>query len=235
MNAIAYPRLLRRVQAVLIDSVLVPVALFGAVILGSTLGVSHPFAKVLFLLGPVIILEPGLVAFTGGTVGHHCLGIRVTKMDGASNINLLAATLRFLIKMFLGWASFIFVLTTMKHQALHDLAARSQVIHKNPSGLSIREALPERSGDRSDYVYPPAWRRVAVIAAYAVALTVALLVLLGFIYSAACGEGLSCSGRREFLAIVYSVIWMVGIGWIIVRGWGGHLYGCRKRQKTAAE
>lgn len=88
MNAIAYPRLIKRVRAVLIDSVLVPVSVFGTLILGDSLGISHPVGKVMLLLVPIFVLEPGLVALTGGTVGHHLQGLRVTTVDGRRNVNL---------------------------------------------------------------------------------------------------------------------------------------------------
>jgi hypothetical protein len=118
------------------------------------------------LLVPIFILEPGLVAVTGGTVGHHLQGIRITRIDGQGNINIFAATIRFVVKLALGWLSFMFVFTAAKHQAVHDLVARSVVIHKNTDGLPAHELLAQRTFDTLTYVYPPAWRRVIVILAY---------------------------------------------------------------------
>src|SRR5262245_37224487 len=90
-----YARLVKRVRAVLIDSVLIPVAAIASLVAGDALGVSDPTAKVLLLVVPVFVLEPLLVATTGGTVGHHLIGLRVTRLDGARRINIFAATLRF--------------------------------------------------------------------------------------------------------------------------------------------
>jgi uncharacterized RDD family membrane protein YckC len=235
MNTIAYPRLIKRVRAVLIDSVLVPVAVFGTLILGDALGVSQPYGKALLLLGPIFILEPGLVAFTGGTVGHHLQGIRVTRTDGSSNINILAATVRFVVKLLLGWLSFIFVLTTARHQAVHDLVARSMVVHKDLSGLPAHEVLSERALDRATYVYPPAWRRVIVIVGYAVLATVALSIASALVSSAECAHGRQCTTIEVLLAIALDVLWIVGLGWITVRGWNGTLYGCRRHPRESAE
>jgi uncharacterized RDD family membrane protein YckC len=234
MNTIAYPRLIRRIQAFLIDSVLVPVAVIGTLILGDALGVSQPSGKVLLLLGPVFILEPGLVALTGGTVGHHLQGIRVTRTGGASNINILAATIRFVVKLLLGWLSFIFVLTTARHQAVHDIVARSLVVHKDTSGLSSHEALPERMLDRAAYEYPPAWHRVAVIIAYAVLATVALSIASALVLSPECAHGRQCTTIGELLAIALNILWLVGLGWLTVRGWNGTLYGCKRRPRECA-
>ena len=91
MSPIIYPRLIKRVRAVLIDSVLLPVAILVTLLLGNALGVSHPVGKAMLILAPIFILEPGLVAFTGGTVGHHLMKIRITRTDGKRNINIFAA------------------------------------------------------------------------------------------------------------------------------------------------
>ena len=111
MSPISYPRLIRRVRAILIDSVLLPITVFGTLILGDALGVTHTYGKVALILVPIFVLEPGLVAVTGGTVGHHLMKIRIATIDGQRNINIFAATLRFLAKLLLGWLSLIFVLT----------------------------------------------------------------------------------------------------------------------------
>ena len=234
MNAIAYPRLIKRVRAVLIDSVLVPVSVFGTLILGDALGVSHPFGKAMLLLAPIFILEPGLVAFTGGTIGHHLQGIRVTSVDGLRNINIFAATARFIVKVVLGWLSFIVVLTTSKHQAVHDLVARSIVIHKDATRLPDFEVLAERTLDSDTYIYPPAWRRVAVITAYAVAATIVFGIASTVVSSADCLNAQRCTTLDKLFEIVLSICWIVGLGWLTVRGWSGMLYGCRRRHRVSA-
>lgn len=234
MNAIAYPRLIKRVRAVLIDSVLVPVAVFGSLILGDTLGISHPIGKVMLLLGPIFVLEPGLVAFTGGTVGHHLQGIRITTVDGTKNINILAAVLRFVVKIVLGWLSFVVVLTTAKHQAVHDLVARSVVIHKDTTGLPAFEILEERTLDSSTYIYPPVWRRVIAILAYAITATVLLSIATTVVSSSACLDGRQCTTLDKLFEILLSICWLVGLGWTTVRGWNGRLPGCRRRLREHA-
>lgn len=234
MTAVTYPRLIRRVRAVLVDSVLLPVTVLAVLILGDSLGVSSVYGKVVLVVLPIIILEPGLVALTGGTVGHHLLKIRVAKRDGSCNINIVAATVRFLVKLVLGWLSFIFVLTTSKHQAVHDLVAGSVVIHKDPTGLPGHEVLSERVQETDAFIYPPTWRRVAVIAAYWVLVTVGLIIASNLISSAECTKGYRCTPVDYLLNISLNVAWLVGIGWITVRGWSGRLLGSRRRPREAA-
>lgn len=234
MTTITYPRLIKRVRAVLIDSVLLPVVVFGALIIGDALGVPGPYGKAMLILVPIFILEPGLVAFSGGTIGHHMLGIRVTKRDGLGNINIFAATIRFIVKLVLGWLSFIFVLTTTKHQAVHDLLAGSIVVHKDPTGLPSYEVLSERSGDGDAYIYPPGWRRIVVIALYWILATVTLGIITNLVFSSDCTTIHRCTTIDHLLEMVLSVAWLVGLGWITLRGWTGNLYGCRKRPREAA-
>jgi len=234
MPPVFYPRLIRRVRAILIDSVLLPITVFGVLILGDALGVSHTYGKVALILVPIFVLEPGLVAFTGGTIGHHLLRIRVATLDGQRNINIFAATLRFVAKLLLGWLSLIFVLTTKKHQAVHDLLARSVVIHKDPSTLPAYEKLVERMPDSAEYLYPPAWRRVLVIAGYWVLATVALVILGNFVASRQCIAGYRCATWETLLLLVLDIAWLLSLGGATVRGWRGQLYGCRRRPRGAA-
>ena len=190
MPRVFYPRLIRRVRAILIDSVLLPVAVFGALILGDALGVSHTYGKLALILVPIIVLEPGLVALTGGTVGHHLLRIRVATIDGQRNISFFAATIRFIAKLLLGSLSLIFVLTTKKHQAVHDLLARSVVVHKDPSALPAYEILAERTPESEAYLYPSAWRRVLVIFGYWVLTTVAISIFSNVVASSSVLRGI---------------------------------------------
>lgn len=231
MSPVFYPRLIRRIRAVLVDSVLVPISVFGSLILGDALGVSHVYGKVLLALLPVFVLEPGLVAFTGGTVGHHLFKLRVARIDGQSNINIFAATLRFVVKLLLGWLSFIFVLTTTKHQAVHDLLARSVVVHKYPGELPAYEVLPERVLDSDSYAYPPAWRRVAVITGYWLIALVAISALGNVAVSDACMRVARCSTGEHLFLLALDIALLLTLGWVSVQGWRGLLFGCRRKHR----
>lgn len=229
MNKIAYPRLIKRIQAFLIDSLLIPAAVFATLISSNVSAIAHPYGNALLLAATIFVLEPGMVALTGGTIGHHLLKIRVTKTDGASNINIFAATARFVIKWLLGWLSLIFVLTTTRHQAVHDLITGSMVVHKNTAGLPAYEILSERTIDHTAYAYPPVWRRIVVATAYVISATVALVIVSTLASSTACTEHGQCSTLDDLSAAALSVLWFITIGWLTVRGWNGMLYGCRRR------
>lgn len=234
MTNVTYPRLIKRVRAVLVDSVLLPVTVFSVLLIGDNLGVSGGNGKALLIALPIFLLEPGLVAFTGGTVGHHLLGIRVAKRDGSSNINIFAASIRFVVKLLLGWLSFIFVLTTRKHQAVHDLVAGSIVVHKDPSGLPEHEVLSERKPEMDAYLYPAVWRRVVVVAAYWVLVVIALGLASYVLTTVQCSKGYNCTTFDQLINIALNIAGLVGLGWVTVRGWSGRLFGCSRRPREAA-
>ncbi|MGP1717773.1 MAG: RDD family protein [Methylophilus sp.] len=229
MAAITYPRLIKRVRAVLIDWTFTILVIFLSIWIGSKMGVSTVTGKVLLIVLPILILDPMLVTFTGGTIGHHLMGIRVTRMDGLTRINIVAATARFIVKTLLGWFSFIFVLTTSRYQAVHDVLMHSIVVHKDPQGLPSYEVLTERPPKNDPYLYPSAWRRFLVIAAYWVLYTLIISVCSAIFITPTCLDHQRCGAPEDITSFIISLAWLLGIGWITVRGWGGRLYGGRKK------
>jgi uncharacterized RDD family membrane protein YckC len=235
MATITYPRLIKRVRAVLIDWILTIVAIATSLAIGSAIGISSGIAKILLIVSPILILDPILVTVTGGTIGHHVMGIRVTRIDGLSRINMVAATVRFIVKALLGWFSFIFVLTTSKHQAIHDLVAHSIVIHKNPQGLASYDVLTERLPQNDPYVYPSAWRRFLIIVAYWILYTIILSTCSAIFISQSCLDHQHCSESEAITSFTLSLLLLLGIGWITVRGWRGRLYGGGRKSRTPSE
>jgi uncharacterized RDD family membrane protein YckC len=235
MATITYPRLIKRVRAVLIDSVLTIIAIAASLAIVSAIGGSSAFAKIILIVSPVLILDPVLVTITGGTIGHHVMGIRVTRIDGLSRINIVAATVRFIVKTLFGWFSFIFVLTTSKHQAIHDLVAHSIVIHNNPQGLASYDVLTERLPKNDPYIYPSAWRRFLIIAAYWILYTIIISVCSAIFIAQTCLDHQHCSQSDDITSFTLSLLLLLGIGWITVRGWRGRLYGGRRKPRTPPE
>ena len=234
MSAVAYPRLIKRVRAVLIDSVVVPVAAVAAVAAGYLSGVTGIWERVALVAVPVLLLEPGLVAWTRGTVGHHLVGVQVTRSDGA-RLGFVAATLRAIVKYLLGWFSLIFVLTTEKHQAIHDLAVGSIVTHRDPGAQQAYDVLTERRIENPRFVYPSRLYRSAFILLYALALTLAIMVAARFAVSSECNTRGWCGTAESLLGLVLEVAWLVGIGAIIVLGWSGRLPGASRSPRDGEE
>jgi len=225
---LVYPRLLRRVRAFLIDSVLFIVLLYGWILSLPAFGETPFLLKIVALILPVTIIEPGLVAFTGGTPGHHIMGLRIRDASRDENIGILRATVRAIFRTFLGWASFIFVLVTRKHQALHDYMTSTVVVLRRPETLPVHEKFAPRTEDHARYLYPSKIRRTVVILGYVFLSFVMFSVLVAVLLSQECAADNRCSHSESVGAGALEIIWFLSVGAAIVLGWRGLLPGCRR-------
>lgn len=126
-----YPSLLKRIQALFIDFVLILlIFLFSSMIIGMIGGAATEIKVAIFVFC-VCIYEPMLVAFTGGTIGHKMLGIQVKSYeDPDHNISIFSAIVRVFVKALLGWISFLTVTFNSDKRAIHDMASGSVVTLK---------------------------------------------------------------------------------------------------------
>ncbi|HEY1774177.1 MAG TPA: RDD family protein [Gammaproteobacteria bacterium] len=228
-DTVYYPRLLWRLKAVMIDSIVVPLAMIASLLVGVELGVTDPIIRIALLVGPLFLLEPLMVTATGGTIGHHLLRLRVMRQDGDGNLNIFAATLRFVIKALTGWFSFILVLTSRKHQALHDILSRSIVVHRDAARVPTHEALAERQVEDGAFVYPPVWRRVLVIFAYCLLVFVIVEIAVAASVSYPCLEYKHCGDKDRVALFTLDVFWLAGTSISVVLGWKSRLFGARRR------
>ena len=125
-----YPSLSRRIQSTFIDSMLILILVI--VFMNSTEGVKNmpDWIKVVFivLLGSY---EPLFQTF-GCTLGNYMRGIRVRNFENTSKkINLLQAIIRYPVKLFLGWISFLTIHGNPKRRAMHDIISGTVMIYKN--------------------------------------------------------------------------------------------------------
>jgi len=225
---VQYPRLLRRVRAFLIDSVLFIIIIYTWMISLQALAEAHVVLTILALIAPIMVLEPGLVAFTGGTLGHHIMGLRIRDASRDENIGILRATARAIIRTFLGWLSFIFVLVTQRHQALHDFFTSTIVVLRRPETHPAHEKFAARTEDHTRFLYPSKSRRIVVISLYVLLSFIVVSVLGAALLSLGCSTMNRCSALENLVANVIGIIWFLGAGAIIVLGWRGLLYGCRR-------
>ncbi len=76
------------------------------------------------------IYEPISMVF-GSTLGNYLMNIRVKKAtDINERINLLQAYIRFVVKLSLGWISFLTIHGNKERRASHDFAAGTVMIEK---------------------------------------------------------------------------------------------------------
>lgn len=121
----AYARLSRRLQAVVIDSVIRTLLMVAPLVAAVSVSTDH----VDRVLGVAvwILYEPLLVSLTGGTIGHWRTDLRVVDSRSHGNIGFAKAVLRAAVKAVLGIYSFVTMAMSSRHQAVHDLVTGSTV------------------------------------------------------------------------------------------------------------
>jgi len=131
---IRYPDLKTRVQSIFIDAILMIVLMSVAAWIFDKAGIgggeNEGWVKAITFISIWGVYEP-LAMTLGCTAGNYLMGIRVRKHDlPESKINILQAYLRFLIKLLLGWISFVAMHSNKEKRAAHDLAAGTVMIEK---------------------------------------------------------------------------------------------------------
>jgi uncharacterized RDD family membrane protein YckC len=220
--------LLRRVRAFLIDSSIFAVLLYAWMISLPLLEGSPIAVKIAWLVIPLLIVDPVLVAFSGGSPGHHVMGLRVRDAAQDRNIGIVRSLARTVIRSLLGWLSFVFVLVTQRHQALHDYFTSTVVVLRRPESVPAHEQFAARIENTMLYRYPSKLRRVAVIVLYLVLEFVLLSVLTWVVSSKECLNSHRCSTADFMLSRALSILWLLGFGAIVVLGWRGLLFGVRR-------
>jgi uncharacterized RDD family membrane protein YckC len=227
-----YPRLIRRVQAVLIDSAVLLVVFVFSVALAGYLKLKNDLFGAAIAFLPVILVEPLLVSIKGGTIGHLILGLRVRSTFDNKNLNIFIAILRTITKVTLGMVSLVCVLTTKKHQAIHDLITGSIVVINDPKSLPTDQVLAERVLDHEKYSYPGVIRRLLFIFLYFILFIIFMGIFFTYALSDSCIEHNGCNYIDSIVYVFISIFYWLGIFGIPALGWMSKLYGCRKVQKN---
>ncbi|MES2558476.1 MAG: RDD family protein [Bacteroidota bacterium] len=126
-----YPSLLKRVQSIFVDVLLLILVMFTiAGVLGDNEEIPG-LVKGLMVYGFWVLYEPLCVAY-GCTLGNYVMKIRVRRAgDETQRISLLNSFIRVIVKSLLGWISFLTIHFNNHKRAMHDLAAGSVVVEKN--------------------------------------------------------------------------------------------------------
>lgn len=129
-SVLVYPSLVTRIKAMLIDQ-LVVIAVF--ILAGNLFDFLSDDNSVLLRIGVfvamVLLYEPVLTS-TSYTLGQYLTGIRVRRVtDYDKKITLFSAVKRYVVKMLLGWVSFLTISFTDNKRAIHDMAGDSIVVY----------------------------------------------------------------------------------------------------------
>lgn len=219
-----YATLSRRLQANCVDLAVVfhtPLAGIGLVTwMGGPL--AGPLAAILALTP--LLLEPILVAWTGATVGHWLLGLRVVALDTGRPPSLVASFVRYAAKFVsLGpWLSPIIALSR-QHQGLHDMACGTVVEVVDPTTRRGRLAAYDPAVDA----------RMATVAARITSTLGYSLVLAGglviveLLRSVICSDDAPCVGVSVWATNVASRLWFPLQYAVLWLGPAGRLPGAR--------
>lgn len=116
ISAPRYARFSRRLRGMLLDWIITVTVMFGAVLLATIAGndgFSRPLGVAVMIA--LLLYEPVLVSFTGGTVGHYFTNLRVVDERDGGNISFPKACARFVIKGVLGLYSFVILAATRRN------------------------------------------------------------------------------------------------------------------------
>jgi uncharacterized RDD family membrane protein YckC len=224
-----YARFSRRFRGIVIDWAITMAVIFGAVMLAVSVE-NDNFSRVLgfLVVATLLLYEPILVSFTGGTLGHHFTNLRVVDDRSGGNVSFLKACARVVLKGVLGWYSFVIMAATRRNQTIHDLLTRSTVQIRDPAKAASGQYVTERS-DLASVDMPPPSRRIAVIFVYLVLLAILFTVTAWAFSSPGClNSSRSCSAGERAFDLALNVISLVMIAVVVALGWKGKLFGARK-------
>lgn len=122
------PTIKTRYFSMLIDLIVILLSGFGISVLIEEIGQVPDRIRGIIFISLMFLYEPVLVTI-GSTIGQLILNIRVRKFNNPEKrLAFPFAFLRFGIKMFLGWLSFITVTFNVNKRAIHDFAGGSIMI-----------------------------------------------------------------------------------------------------------
>jgi uncharacterized RDD family membrane protein YckC len=222
----------RRIQAVMLDALLlIAVFLAASSLAASVPGATGRWINIATLL-VLVLYEPVLVWRWGGTLGHRALNLRVVHDGDGGRLPFTYAFARSLLKAVFGIFSFLVMMVTARHQALHDLVAHATVQVRDPSRAHAYDFVPERA-DEPLRAMPSVLRRALVTVAWEVALYFAVAVMAGVAVPEGCLNGVACGTEDEFAARMLGVVWLIAAVAAALLGYTGRLPGARARMLDA--
>jgi uncharacterized RDD family membrane protein YckC len=122
------PSIKTRYFSMLIDIIVILMIALGITALFEKLGQVPDYVRGILFVLVVVLYEPILVAI-GTTLGQLLLDIRVRDFKNPEKkLVFPLVLLRFILKLLLGWLSFITVTFDINRRAIHDLASGSIMI-----------------------------------------------------------------------------------------------------------
>ena len=219
----------RRLLALLVDGLVCLAVIAVAVLLGANLPLG-PQSRAALWIGCLLfalLYEPVLVAWTGRTVGHRAVNLKVVADTPTGLLPYWKAQLRWLMKAVTGVAAFITMPATRRSQALHDLPFGTTVQIYDANRATSAQYVTERPAP-SGGPLPSRLRRALVMVCYALFFFVLLIIAISLTSSPECLEARRCSKGEELLTGLISTAWFAGTILMAVLAWQGRIWGCRR-------
>ena len=125
---IQYPALLDRIQSTFIDTISIIIMMFTfSSVLESIPNVSD-WVRIFLFIAVWVLYDP-LCTTLGCTIGNYVKGIRVRRRDNHNiRLHFFQAFVRYVLKISLGWLSFLTMHSNEERRALHDIIVGSVVV-----------------------------------------------------------------------------------------------------------
>ena len=130
LYARAAPRLQAYMRDFFVYMALLALCMVAAVAAGTDAAVR---VIVIVCIGLLLLYEPVCIAVAGGTIGHLSLNLRIVRAHDLGPVSFGRALVRTVVKGILGIWVFMAIYFTRRCQGLHDLAAGTVVVPRNPS------------------------------------------------------------------------------------------------------
>jgi uncharacterized RDD family membrane protein YckC len=179
------------------------------------------------------LYEPLLVWRWGATIGHRRSNLRVVADSTGGKPSFGQAFARYFLKTILGLPSFLGMLFTRRHQAIHDKLTRTTVQLRDVAQARPFDIAPERRGDLV-HGMPTVRRRLIAIVLYIIMATVAAMLLFSAIAAWTC-TATSCSVAGTVLLPLLVLSWLVTVVLILIFGWIGRLRGARRQGPSGSD
>jgi uncharacterized RDD family membrane protein YckC len=127
-STINYCSLSDRVKSIFIDTFIIIMAMLVFSTVLDMFNNPPVWARVAMFIAIWFLYEPFCVAY-GCTIGQYVMHIRVrSAKDTTKHIHIVLSYIRYIIKIALGWLSFLSLAFNKQRQAVHDLAVESVMI-----------------------------------------------------------------------------------------------------------
>jgi uncharacterized RDD family membrane protein YckC len=125
-----YPKLVDRYKAMLVDGLVIFLGIILAGIIFSFFENAPGYIRGSAFILIVFLYEPIFVSFLGATFGHKSFGLMVkSNLDRNKKVFFPLALIRSMLKLILGWLSFITMISDKQKRAIHDYASGSIVLY----------------------------------------------------------------------------------------------------------